>query len=244
MLLVNWNVEWATPRSNRRSEILRRIELLAPEVVCLTETDIRLLGDNGHSIYSQPDPVQTIETRRKVLLWSREPWRQVDDVGAEGMPPGRFVSAVTSTSVGELTVIGVCIPWHGSRTRYTGDSVRRGAWEDHQQLLGLLPQVLERVGRRRVIMVGDFNQQVGQRGYAPGHIRDALKAAMSAWLTLATPVLGFAGRRTIDHIALSEDLSAESLGTISNVHEGRKLSDHFGVFAQVSAPSPLVPTTV
>ena len=235
MLLVNWNVEWATPWSNRRAEILRRIELLDPEIICLTETDIRLLADNGHTIYSRPDQVQTVETRRKALLWSREPWRQVDDVGAQAMPPGRFVSAVTSTSVGDVTVIGVCIPWHGSRTRYTGDGVKRKAWEDHKQFLALLPELLEHMPRRRLVMMGDFNQQIGQRGYAPGHIRDALQSAVPPCLTIATSTLGLDGRRAIDHIAVGEDLATESLGTISNVYEGRKLSDHFGVFAEVSA---------
>ena len=235
MLLVNWNVEWATPRSNRRAEILRRIELLNPEIICLTETDIRLLADNGHTIYSRPDQVQTVETRRKALLWSREPWRQVDDVGVQAMPPGRFVSAVTSTSVGDLTVIGVCIPWHGFRTRYTGDGVKRKAWEGHKQFLALLPELLERMPRRRLVMMGDFNQQIGQRGYAPGHVRDALQSAIPPWLTIATSTLGLDGRRAIDHIAVGEDLAAESLGTISNVYEDRKLSDHFGVFAEVFA---------
>ena len=50
------------------------------------------------------------------MLWSREPWNQVDDNGNDSMPPGRFVSGVTQTSVGEVTVIGICIPWFGSRT--------------------------------------------------------------------------------------------------------------------------------
>lgn len=46
--VVNWNVEWATPRSwSRRDEILRRIEREAPDIVCLTETDIRLLAGTG-----------------------------------------------------------------------------------------------------------------------------------------------------------------------------------------------------
>lgn len=234
-MIVNWNVEWASPRSSRRGEIIRRIALLSPEIICLTETDIRLLADSGHTTYSQPDQVQTIDTRRKVLLWSREPWRQVDDAGAHALPPGRYVSAVTCTSLGDVTVIGVCIPWHGSRTRYVQDGVKRKAWEDHRQFLALLPELLEPMRHQRLIMVGDFNQQFGQRGYAPGYVRDALKSALPAWLTVATSVLGFRGRRTIDHIALSEDLSAESLGTIDNVHGGRKLSDHFGVFAQVAA---------
>ena len=38
-----------------------------------------------------------------------------DDVGHASLPPGRFVSGVTQTSVGEVTVIGVCIPYSGSR---------------------------------------------------------------------------------------------------------------------------------
>ena len=27
------------------------------------------------------------------------------------MPPGRFVSSVTPTPVGEVTAMGICIPW-------------------------------------------------------------------------------------------------------------------------------------
>ena len=54
-------------------------------------------------------------------------------------------------------------------------------------------------------------------------------------MTIATSGLAFLGRRSIDHIALSEDLAGESLDVISNIHDGRKLSDHFGVVADVSA---------
>ena len=97
--VVNWNVEWATPGSwSRRDEILSRIDREAPDIVCLTESDIRLLaGMPGHTIHSQPDGVKGIDNRRKVLLWSREPWEQVDDFGSDSMPPGRFVSGVTRT---------------------------------------------------------------------------------------------------------------------------------------------------
>ena len=37
-------------------------------------------------------------------------------MGIDSMPPGRFVSGVAQTSVGAVIVIGVCIPWFGSRT--------------------------------------------------------------------------------------------------------------------------------
>ena len=91
--VATWNVEWAAPNSLRTAEILRRIDRHAPEVVCLTETDVGLLSKKGHTICSQPDYGYTIkEERRKVLLWSREPWDQVDDVGSASMPLGRFVS--------------------------------------------------------------------------------------------------------------------------------------------------------
>ena len=112
--LVNWNVEWATPRSRRSAEILRRIELHDPEIVCLTETDIGLLSGDGHVISSKEDYGYRIkEGRRKVLLWSKRPWLKVDDLGNASMPPGRFVSGTTETSLGEVTVVGICIPWSG-----------------------------------------------------------------------------------------------------------------------------------
>ena len=112
--LVNWNVEWATPRSPRSVEIRRRIERHDPEIVCLTEAVIGLSPGDGHTIGSQEDygyPIR--EGRRKVLLWSKRPWERVDDVGDRSMPPGRFVAGVTETSIGQLTVIGICIPLVG-----------------------------------------------------------------------------------------------------------------------------------
>ena len=128
MKLINWNVEWATPRSPRSVEILRRIKNLQPEVVCLTETHEGLLSKAGHTISSQPDYGHPIKPhRRKVMLWSRHPWQQIDDLGAESMPPGRYVSGVTQTSLGQVTVIGICIPWHASRTEARRGSERKNA---------------------------------------------------------------------------------------------------------------------
>lgn len=45
MKVVNWNVQWATPASGRSPEILCRIGRHDPDIVCLTETDRRLLGE-------------------------------------------------------------------------------------------------------------------------------------------------------------------------------------------------------
>ena len=235
MKAVTWNVEWATPRSWRTTEMLSRIDRHAPEVVCLTETDVGLLSKRGYTICSQPDAGYGIKiNRRKIILWSREPWYEVDDAGLDSMPPGRFVAGVTRTSLGKLTVIGVCIPWFGSRTEARRKSERKMRWEDHEQYLAGLTEVLVRAPAKRLIVMGDFNQAIGTSSRARPELRMALKKAFPESMEIATSELAFQGRRSIDHIALSDDWVVGSLDVISNIYEERKLSDHFGVVADLS----------
>ena len=150
------------------------------------------------------------------------------------MPSGRLVSGVTQTSAGEVTVIGVCIPWSGSRTEARRGAECRRRWQDHEQYLVGLTEVLERVDARRLIVMGDFNQVIGQGSRARRELRLALEEAFAPNLRIATADLVFQGRKSIDHIALSGDWAIHSLAAISNIHDGRKLSDHFGVAAEVS----------
>ena len=233
--LVNWNDEWAKPESPRGAEVLRRVHGHVPELVCLTKTYDGLLSHNGHTICSQPDYGYTLkEDRRKVMLWSMEPWDQIYDIGIDSMPPGRFVSGVTQTSMGEVAVIGICIPWFGSRTEARRKLERKMQWEDHEMYLVGLTEVLRRASAKRLIVMGDFNQTIGPGSRARPQLRLALREAFPASMTLATSELAFQGRRSIDHIAVSADLAVGSLDVISNIHEGRKLSDHFGVVAEIS----------
>ena len=218
----------------RSPEILKRIEQHKPEFICLTETHVGLLSQGGHIISSRPDYGYSIrEERRKVLLWSREPWEQVDDLGSDVMPPGRFVSGVTETTMGEVTVIGVCIPWADSRVR--GAKMKRKRWEDHRQYLDGLSELLDRTPAEQLIVAGDFNQRMQQGKTAPADVRMALQDAIGSRMNIVTSGLGYRGRRSIDHVALSSDLSAEYLGVISNLDGERKLSDHFGIAAGLSA---------
>ena len=175
MRAVTWNVEWATPRSRRTTEILSRIDGHAPEVVCLTETDVGLLSQRGHSICSQPDAGYEVKmSRRKVILWSREPWDEVDDAGLDSMPPGRFVAGVTRTSLGKVTVIGVCIPWFGSRTEARRKAERKMRWEDHEQYLAGLTEILRRASAKRLIVMGGL--QSSYRNKQPSTSRTATGA--------------------------------------------------------------------
>ena len=232
--VLTWNVEWAAPGSWRYAEVLRRVERLGAEVVCLTETNDALLSQAGHRISSQADYGYPVKAgRRKVMLWSREPWEQVDDLGIDSMPPGRFISGVTQTSLGEVRAIGVCIPWFGSRTEPRRGQERKARWEDHGQYLAGLTGVLRRSPPERLIVMGDFNQVVGPDSRAPSGLRTALGEAFRG-MTITTSDLEFQGRQSIDHVALSADLTAESTSVISNTHGERRLSDHFGVVADLS----------
>ena len=150
------------------------------------------------------------------------------------MPSGRFVSGVTQTSVGEVAVIGVCIPWSGSRTEARRGAERRRRWQDHEQYLAGLTEVLERVDATRLIVMGDFNQAIGQGSRAPRALQQALQEAFNPNLRIVTSDLVFQGRKCIDHIALSADWAVDSVDAISNIHEGRKLSDHLGVTVDVT----------
>ena len=236
MRAVTWNVEWATARSRRTPEILRRIDGHAPEIACLTETDVGLLSQRGYTICSQPDAGYGIKmSRRKVILWSREPWDEVDDVGLDSMPPGRFVAGVTQTTLGKVTVIGVCIPWFGSRTEARRKAERKKRWEDHEQYLAALTEVLGQASAKRLIVMGDFNQAIRSGSRACPELQQALQKAFPSSMKIHTSELVFQGRKSIDHIALSNDWVVGALDVISNIHEGRKLSDHFGVVADLTA---------
>ncbi|MCY3920124.1 MAG: endonuclease/exonuclease/phosphatase family protein [Chloroflexi bacterium] len=236
LTLVNWNVEWATHRAPRGQEILRRIHAHAPDIVCLTEAGIGLLAQPGHAICSQPDSGYGVKKdRRKVILWSREPWESVDCEGTGSLPPGRFVSGVTRTPVGEVRVVGVCIPWFGSRTEKKRGSQQKRQWEDHARYLAGLAEVLKRDSATRLIVLGDFNQAIGPGSRAPAELRSALRGAFPAGMSIATADLTFEERANIDHIAVSDDLTVGSVAAISNLHGGKPLSDHFGVVTEVSA---------
>ncbi len=240
MRVVNWNVQWATPRSGRTGEILRRLDLHAPEVVCLTETDCRLLAGDGYTICARADyGYPHAGNRRKTMLWSREPWEQVDDLGIESMPPGRFISGITQTSLGEVRVIGICIPWFGSRTEARRGPERRERWQDHELSLVCLTEYLGRVTPKRLIVMGDFNQRIGTGARAPVKLRAALDAAFPPSMTIVTSELAYQGRKSIDHVVLSGDLAAESVGAIDNLDGERRLSDHFGVVVEVSVRPPV-----
>ena len=233
--VVTWNVEWAGPRSGKAPEIRDRINSHTPEIICLTEANIHLLAGPGHIICSQPDAGYRVNLkRRKVILWSREPWDEIDDLGH------RFDASRTIHHRSHPDIIRqgngswslhplVRLPDRGP-TR----AQRKNQWEDHKQYLVGLTKVLRRYPSERLIVMGDFNQKIGPDSRASVSLRCALQTAFAPNMTIATADVTFQDHKSIDHIAVTHDWSVESPQVISNFHEGKKLSDHFGLAANLS----------
>lgn len=191
--IVNWNVEWA--KTKNRHHILERIKEHADsEIICIIEADKNLfaadLFQGGSLICSRTgfNCSKWPDKKRKVFLWSRRPWRteSIDYMESNPLlPPGRFVSAITRTSLGDAMVIGVCIPYHRSRNYdHCGDK-KKEAWEDHEdflaQLRGIVKHGLDKC--KNLILAGDFNQRLGDyikynKGSPPLKRRQMLDSAL------------------------------------------------------------------
>lgn len=127
--VATWNLEWATRRAPRGMLLRERLNAMAADVLCITESSAGMLPDSGYYISSDSDyGYPGSPDRRKVLLWSPEPWTDVDDHGSDSMPGGRFVAGTTNSPFGPVRIIGVCIPWKDAHVR-SGRRDRQ-PWQD------------------------------------------------------------------------------------------------------------------
>ena len=239
MRILNWNTQWLGPRSHggrfeRAKEIIAQFDA---DVICLTEARLETTPEGGHAITSEISGAGSIENRggRKVVLWSRSGWSNVDALGSSSLPEGRFVSAETEVDGTYWTVIGMCIPYHAYRTDKRRGEERMNPWEGACRYLDALrDEVLARLdGSERLLLLGDFNLQIPPFGYPrKGSELDRKRAAtFDGWLI---PTSGLR-RHFIDHVAMSTDLGVESMLFISkHSADGTQLSDHNGVVIDVA----------
>lgn len=228
-----WNTAWAKPGGLHRRGTRIGVELAATEcdVLCVTEGFAGIFPDGGHVIDAGKDwgyPIR--QGRRKVLLWSKRPWTShVDAIGSEELPKGRLVAGVTETPEGAcLTVVGVCIPWHGAHVT-TGRKDRK-PWQDHKAWLAGFERMRCRIPESRTIVLGDFNQRI-PRAWAPKAVHEALLRAFDGFEVATAGELAGAPNLSIDHIAHTPDLTQRGIRIwCKRDAEGHYLSDHFGVW--------------
>lgn len=228
---IKWDNKWESPDGERGVRLASLLANPSCHVLCVTEGSGALLPGEGHIIDAGRNwgiPPQR-EDHRKVLLWSRSPWTEVDCLGSPDFPSGRFVKGVTETSIGPLTVVGVCIPWKEAR-------VTRGRkrWEDHEAWLEAFERLPWRRTTDRMVVLGDFNQQVlrdMRRVRAPR--KKKLRRAFDGLEISTKGEIPSAPRLSSDHIAHTPDLKRATPFEIwpERNTDNEFLSDHFGVWA-------------
>lgn len=229
-----WNTEWAKPGSSRGRRVSAELAEPDCDILCVTEGYAGVLPKGGHVIDAGQDwgyPI--LEGRRKVLLWSKRDWTDIDAVGSREFPNGRFVVGVTQTRTGSpLTIVGVCIPWAGAHVK-SGCRNRR-LWQDHEAWLVGFEKLRYRIAKSKTIVLGDFNQRI-PRKWAPKRLHEALLRAFDGFEFATAGELAGVPQLVIDHIAHTPDLTLRGIRNWPKRNaQDESLSDHFGVWGECS----------
>jgi len=232
MKCLIWNLEWTVSESNRGKIIKQIVDDLNPDVICFTEAYPAIVPDNGYIITSDANyGYENTGDRRKVILWSKNPWKNIDQYGSKDIPGGRFISGITN----EIRFIGVCIPWKDAHVN-TGMKNRK-IWEDHSNYLISLNIITKKylLTENKICMVGDFNQRI-PRLYTPEDIFEKLmKIIQSDFNIITANLLDENGKLLIDHVAVSNTLKGEFENIIpKTTKNGFKLSDHSGLIINIT----------
>ncbi len=247
MRILNWNTEWLGPRSHkgRFAKAKKLIARYNPDIICLTEARLETMPDGGQTITSALSGAGNMEKRgaRKVLLWSRFGWRNIDTLGSVMLPGGRYVSAKTECEGIEYHFVGMCIPYHGYRNHRRWGEDRKRNWQGACEYIDALREhVLPRAEfQARTILLGDFNLQIPPHNYPyrRSEVNQKREATFDGW---SIPTEGAwndepaLDKRFIDHIAHTSDLRPRSMQFFSRIaDDGTKLSDHNGVCIAVES---------
>lgn len=161
----------------------------------------------------------------------------MNQIGDPSLPPGRFVAGRTVTRLGEVNVIGVCIPW--SHAHVNMGRRDRKPWDKHHSYLNGLAEVLSGHDRAApMILLGDFNQTI-PRSRAPARVYEALRSTLPSEMIIATDgVIPDVGAQSIDHLVHTPDLvCARVTGLSKRTNDGSRLSDHFGLVVELEPSS-------
>lgn len=246
LTVLNWNTEWLGPRSHkgRFTKAKALIARYDPDIVCLTEARPETMPEGGQTIVSGLSGAGSKERLggRKVVLWSRFGWTNIDTIGSDKLPEGRFVSAQTQSNGIEFRLAGMCIPYHGYRNHERWGAGRKRNWQGTCDYLDALREDLltREEFQSRTILLGDFNLQIPPSRY-PGKnsaVNSKREATFAGW---SIPTAGewddaALDRRFIDHVAHTPDLRLRSMQFFSRIaDDGSKLSDHNGVCIEIAA---------
>ena len=194
----------------------------------------------GHVAHSMPDAGYGVDERRhKVSIWSRSPWHEIDRIGSADLPSGRFVAATTATSIGDLRIVGVCVPWKMAHVA-TGRRDRR-PWQEHQDYVEALGEVLGLQPDLPLVVAGDFNIRLPRPagpGVPPPIVYTRLDRALAGLDVLSEGIVPGIAHQDVDHIAVSAELRHDRVWAWPGEEAGVQLSDHSGLAAALRRSTP------
>ena len=233
--VLSWNLERKRPESPLGKTGVEHLASYGPDVMVLTEVRTTFPVGDGHALWCEPPRSSVFDDKeRKVMIWSKQPWRLVDRIGIDGLDQRRFISATTDTPIGPVRVLGVCIPWHMAEVTHPID-VKRKPWELHIRYLTLLHELLA-ASDMPTIVAGDFNQRTPRVKGGNKAASEVLNETFADFDIVTQGQLEGGTRPGIDHIALSSQLRSTNTWAWPNVVNGQRLSDHEGAGADLVLP--------
>ena len=231
MRILTWNLERRKIHTPYGKLAVQHLFSQNPDVMAISETRTRFPKNEGFTAWAQHPQGHFEEDERKILIWSKKPWTDIDDIGHEKLPKGRFVSGVTQTDIGEVRVVGVCIPYHMADVSFgTKD---KKPWQQHIKFLDLLPDVLKKY-KRPIIIAGDYNQRFPRVKYGNRKVSEKMTETFRDFNIVTQGVITGMERAGIDHIALDKRISVKTVWGWSNIVDGTRLSDHDGAGCEIS----------
>ena len=226
LTLLIWNTEWAKPNSKREKIIKEIVENISPDIICITEGYIDSWKDYGYTISSNEDYGYKIhQGRRKVILISKTPWNNIDEIGSINIPTGRFISGNTNN----INIVGVCIPWKDAHVK-TGKKDKK-PWEEHIDYLTELKSILPNLNEQ-ILVMGDFNQRIPKK-YSRNDVYDLMLNTFQNFNIETKNNIQPINKLSIDHLCTKSIEKILSIESISNFKDEVRLSDHFGLLIKM-----------
>lgn len=217
--------------------LVERAVARRPDVVCLTEA---YEGSSaplaGHEITNRGATWSNNrrDGERLALLWSANPWGDMDVDGNDETTTGGYVSGTTDTPIGPIRVVGICAPDHAASRIGAAEKARM--WTEQIVFWDGLAKLLAARDRSiPTVLLGDFNQYVPRIWGSKAAHAGMLSALDDMHIATGGPISGI-GKPTIDHVAHTADLAPQDVVGLSPFDDqGRALSDHFGVVVRFAA---------
>lgn len=229
--VLTWNLERKVIGSNKAKAAVDYLFSQSPDVMAVSETHTNFPLEGGHVVWARPPFGRFAETERKILIWSRRPWRDIDDLGLPELPEGRFISAVTDTENGPIRFVGVCIPYHMADVIYCHKN--RAPWEQHKRYLEMLPKILDRYSEP-IIIVGDFNQRIPRIKNGNKVAAELLEKTFENFNIVSRDIPKGCDKQGLDHIALGQGIQPTKIWGWPKTLNGQVLTDHDGSGCDIS----------